>query len=89
MIQMNAGTDSVKSSRSMSLIGDIMNKPTNTRIGQVAALGMERKSGAKSKAIPKQIAVTKEVIPERLLERCLMRSLQMCLPYWFLTLPLR
>ncbi len=65
MIQMNAGTDSVKSSRSMSLIGDIMNKPTNTRIGQVAALGMERKSGAKSKAIPKQIAVTKEVIPER------------------------
>ena len=34
-------------------------------MGQVAALGIERKSGAKSNATAKQRAVTKEVIPER------------------------
>ena len=64
-IVMNAGIDSAKSSRSISLIGDSMNRPTMTSTGVVAAAGIERNTGAKNNAITKHIAVAKAVRPVR------------------------
>lgn len=49
----------------MSLIGDIINKPTMSNTGVVAAAGMERKIGAKNNAMMKQTAVEKAVRPVR------------------------
>ena len=65
MMVMNAGIDSAKLSRSISLIGDSMNRPTITRTGVVAAAGIERNIGAKNSAMTKHMAVAKAVNPVR------------------------
>ena len=79
MIQMNAGTDSVKSSGSMSLIGDIMNKPTNTRIGAgCRTWDGEEKRCEKQGYSEADSSYKRSDSGTALLERCLMRSLQMC-----------
>ena len=44
-------------------MGDIINKPTMTSTGVVAAAGTDRNRGAKNNAIRKQTAVTKAVRP--------------------------
>lgn len=63
IIVRKAGIASVKSSKFTSLIGDIMNNPTITRTGAVAALGIIRNRGDRKRATKKRMAVVKAVSP--------------------------
>ena len=65
MRQMNAGIDSEKSSNGILRTGSSIRRPTMINAGAVAADGIERKSGEKSKATTKQHPITKAVRPER------------------------
>ena len=60
---MNAGIDSVKLSKSIFKIGDIIKKPTKIRAGAVAAAGTIVNTGAKKSAIKNNTAVANEVNP--------------------------
>ena len=64
-MQMNAGIDSEKSSNGMRLTGSSIIRPTSTSTGAIAAAGIERKSGEKKRAIPKQHAIVNAVSPVR------------------------
>lgn len=57
------GIETEKLSKSISLIGLIMNKPTTISAGAVAAEGISRKIGARSKEIKKKTAMTRAVRP--------------------------
>ena len=65
MIVKKAGMASVKSSRSISLIGDIMKSPTIINAEAVAAPGINTKNGDRNKARPNITAVDKAVKPVR------------------------
>ena len=58
MIQMKAGMDSVKLTKSILVTGSIMSKPTRMSTGAVAAEGMERNRGERNRVTPKQQAIT-------------------------------
>ncbi len=60
MIQRNAGSASVTSESSISLIGDIINRPTMIRAGAVAAPGITRNNGDKNMARKKRIAAARK-----------------------------
>ena len=63
IIVKNAGIDSVKSSKSIFIIGEIMNNPTIINAGAVAAAGIIIKTGAKNKAKANIPATVNAVIP--------------------------
>ena len=65
MIQMNAGSASEKSVKSIFVTDSIIIKPTRTKAGAVAAEGIERKRGEKNKATAKHPAIISAVSPER------------------------
>ena len=65
MMVMKQGTASVKSEKSIFIIGFVINTPTKTKAGVVAAEGMMRKSGEKNKATKKSRATVNEVSPVR------------------------
>ena len=65
MMQTNAGTASAKFVKSIFVTEPIIITPTRISTGAVAALGIERKSGAKTSATRKHIAVTNAVSPLR------------------------
>ena len=65
MIVMKEGIASLKSSKLMFKIGDIIKKPTNTKAGVVAAAGTIRKIGAKNSAKKNIPATVNEVNPVR------------------------
>ena len=65
IMQIKAGTASAKSSKLIFVTEPIIITPTRISTGAVAALGIDRKSGAKISATKKQIAVTNAVSPLR------------------------
>ena len=63
IIVINAGIDSVKLSKSIFKIGDIIKKPTKINAGAVAAAGTMVKTGAKKRATKNRAAVDNDVNP--------------------------
>ena len=63
MMQMKAGMDSEKSSRSRSFMGESINNPTSIKAGEVAANGMAVKIGENNNANTNHPAVTNAVKP--------------------------